>query len=74
MNIYRLKIDNEKYMKKCVDCVEQSQVDIYKQPNHSENNDPNYLHFDHFNEEIHGTIRRSWLQQKVSVLLINKYN
>lgn len=59
-------------MKKCIDCVGQSQVDIYKQPNHSENDDPNYLHFDHFNEEIHGIIRRSWVQQKVSILIKHK--
>lgn len=54
-------------MKKCEDCVDQSQIDIYKQPNHPENNDPNYLHFDHYNEEIHGTIKRLWLQQKVCI-------
>lgn len=56
-------------MKKCEDCVVQSQVDIYKLPKHSENNDPNYLVFDVYDEEIHGTVRRSWLQQKVSILL-----
>jgi len=64
-----LKTDNEKFIKKCVDCVEQSKIDIYKQPNHSENDDPNYLHFDHYNEEIHGPIRRSLFQQKVCILL-----
>lgn len=52
-------------MKKCENCVEQSQIDIYKPPTHPENNDPNYLLFDHYNEDIHGTIRRSWFQQKV---------
>lgn len=56
-------------MKKCEDCVVQSQVDIYKLPKHSENNDPNYLVFDVYDEEIHGTVRRSWLQQKVCILL-----
>lgn len=56
-------------MKKCEDCAKQSQIDIYKVPNHSEDNDPNYLIFDHFNEEIHGAIKHSWLQQKVSILL-----
>ncbi|KAL5234553.1 hypothetical protein ACI65C_001963 [Semiaphis heraclei] len=59
-----LKTDNEKYMKKCEECVRQSQVDIYKQPKYSENNDPNYLLFDIYDEEIHGAIRRSWVQQK----------
>jgi len=59
-------------MKKCEDCVRQSQVDIYKQPKNSENNDPNYLLFDIYDEEIHGAIRRSWLQQKVCILQ-NKY-
>lgn len=52
-------------MKKCEDCVKQSQIDIYKQPMHLENIDPNYLLFDVYDEEIHGTLRRSWLQQKV---------
>lgn len=70
--IFRLKTNNEKYMKKCDDCVEQSQVDIYKQPKHSENIDPNYLLFDIYDEEIHGTLRRSLLQQKVCILL-NEY-
>lgn len=55
-------------MKKCEDCVEQSKIDVYKEPN-PENNDPNYLHFDHYNDEIHGAIKRSWLQQKVCILL-----
>lgn len=64
-----MKTDNEKFKKKCVDCVEQSKIDIYKLPNHSENDDQNYLHFDHYNEDIHGPIRRSWLQQKVCILL-----
>lgn len=59
-------------MKKCEECVRQSQVDIYKQPKYSENNDPNYLLFDIYDEEIHGAIRRSWVQQKVCILL-NKY-
>lgn len=59
-------------MKKCEDCVKQSQIDIYKQPMHSENIDPNYLLFDVYDEEIHGTLRRSWLQQKVCNF-INKY-
>jgi len=59
-----LRTDNEKYLKKCEDCVEQSQIDIYKQPNHAESNDPNYLLFDHYNEDIHGPIRRTWFQQK----------
>lgn len=54
------------YMKKCEDCVEQSRINIYKQP---EDNDPNYLIFDHYNEEVHGAIRRSMLQQKVCILL-----
>lgn len=58
-------------MKKCEECVEHSQVDIYKQPKHSEI-DPNYLLFDIYDEEIHGTIRRSWLQQKVCIIL-NEY-
>lgn len=66
---FRLKTDNEKYMKKCEECVEQSKIDIYKQPSNSEDNDPNYLHFDHYNEEIHGAVRRSWHQQKVNILL-----
>lgn len=52
-------------MKKCEDCVRQSQIDIYKQPMDSENIDPNYLLFDIYDEEIHGTLRRSWIQQKV---------
>lgn len=64
-----MKTDNENFMKKCLECVEQSKIDIYKQPNHPENDDPNYLHFDHYNEEIHGPIRHSWLQQNVSILL-----
>lgn len=34
--------------------------------------DPNYLLFDVYDEEIHGAIRRSWLQQKVCNVL-NKY-
>lgn len=67
-----MKTDNEKYMKKCGDCVRQSQVEIYNQPKHSENNDPNYLLFDIYDEEIHGTIRRQWLQQKVCILF-NEY-
>lgn len=66
---YRLTTDNEKYIKKCEECVEQSQIDIYKQPNHPENNDPNYLHFDHYIEEVHGAIRQSWHQKKVCFLL-----
>lgn len=70
---FRLETDNEKYVKKCHDCVGQSQIDIYKQPNDPEINDPNYLHFDHYNEEIHGTIRRSWFQQKVCIYYLNKY-
>lgn len=52
------------YIKKCEDCVEQSRINIYKQP---EDNDPNYLIFDHYNEEVHGAIRRSMLQQKVCI-------
>lgn len=65
-----MKTDNEKFIKKCEDCVEQSRIHIYKQPSHVESNDPNYLHFDHYNEEVHGPIRRSWHQQKVCVLFI----
>lgn len=56
-------------MKKCEECVEQSKIDIYKQPNHPEDNDPNYLLFDQYNEDTHGTIRRSWFQQKVCLLI-----
>lgn len=68
-----MKTDNETFMKKCEDCVKQSQIDIYKMPNHSEDNDPNYLLFDQYNEETHGTIRQSWLQQKVCILLNKHY-
>lgn len=63
--IYRLEIDKDKYIKKCEDCVELSQIEVYNQPNNPEDDDPNYLHFDHFNEETHGSIKQSWLQQKV---------
>ncbi|VVC31302.1 Ubiquitin-conjugating enzyme E2,Ubiquitin-conjugating enzyme/RWD-like [Cinara cedri] len=58
------KTDKDNYIKKCEDCVKQSQIEIYNQPNNPENDDPNYLHFDHYNEETHGSIRRTWLQQK----------
>lgn len=63
-----MKTDKEKYIKKCDDCIEQSKINIYKQSNLPENDDPNYLHFDHYNEEIHGAIRRSWFQQKVCII------
>lgn len=64
-----MKADYEKYVQKCEECVEQSKIDIYKTPVHDESNDPNYLLFDQYNEDTHGTIRRSWFQQKVCILL-----
>ncbi|XP_050436205.1 AKT-interacting protein-like [Adelges cooleyi] len=59
-----LKSDNENFMKKCQECVERSRTDVYKQPDHPESNDPHYILFEPYIEEMHGPSKRSWFLQK----------
>ncbi|XP_050537282.1 AKT-interacting protein-like isoform X2 [Daktulosphaira vitifoliae] len=61
-----LKTENERFVKKCEECVEQSRIDIYKQPNQPECEDPHYILFDRYDEGIHGLTRQSWIHQKES--------